>query len=594
MKFGTGQRTRDKRMFNNMSLPARMFTAFLFMGLIVLIVALVGWSATYRLNTHLNTLSTTSLPSVLGMWKIKEGQTQIESSARALLNPKLLGAERRAELASIRQALEHIDDGFSQYDPAPRTEEEEKLYKKLQTNGNRWRQDLEDFLQLNQEFESLGILNPLEVQLALVRQGRERSPEMAEAKTATNLFNKLYERSQANRIFFEGQNQSILKILEINEEVATAAYKAAQEDVSKSLFWAVTGLLLGPLTAVIFGLYFSNTIAKPLGAKIIGVVTVAEQISAGDLTTSVPVPEDRDEIGKLLVAFRTMTKSLSSLISQVQQSGIQVTSSATQIAASGKQLEATVQEQLASTNEVVATAKEIAATSGELVRTMDEVTEMAHSTATAAGAGQKDLSRMEATMSQLADATSAISAKLGAISEKANNINSIVTTIAKVADQTNLLSLNAAIEAEKAGEYGLGFAVVAREIRRLADQTAVATLDIEQMVKEMQSAVSTGVMEMDKFTREVSRGVDDIRNISAQIAQIIERVQALTPRFEAVNQGVEAQSTGATQISEAMVQLSEASSQTAQSLREINSAIGQLNETAQGLRREISRFQVGD
>ncbi|WP_017716333.1 methyl-accepting chemotaxis protein [Kamptonema formosum] len=581
-------------MFNNMSLPARMFTAFLFMGLIVLIVALVGWSATYRLNTHLNTLSTTSLPSVLGMWKIKEGQTQIESSARALLNPKLLGAERRAELASIRQALEHIDDGFSQYDPAPRTEEEEKLYKKLQTNGNRWRQDLEDFLQLNQEFESLGILNPLEVQLALVRQGRERSPEMAEAKTATNLFNKLYERSQANRIFFEGQNQSILKILEINEEVATAAYKAAQEDVSKSLFWAVTGLLLGPLTAVIFGLYFSNTIAKPLGAKIIGVVTVAEQISAGDLTTSVPVPEDRDEIGKLLVAFRTMTKSLSSLISQVQQSGIQVTSSATQIAASGKQLEATVQEQLASTNEVVATAKEIAATSGELVRTMDEVTEMAHSTATAAGAGQKDLSRMEATMSQLADATSAISAKLGAISEKANNINSIVTTIAKVADQTNLLSLNAAIEAEKAGEYGLGFAVVAREIRRLADQTAVATLDIEQMVKEMQSAVSTGVMEMDKFTREVSRGVDDIRNISAQIAQIIERVQALTPRFEAVNQGVEAQSTGATQISEAMVQLSEASSQTAQSLREINSAIGQLNETAQGLRREISRFQVGD
>ncbi len=569
-----------------------MFTAFLFMGLIVLIVALVGWSATYRLNTHVNTLSQTSLTSVLGMWKVKEGHTQIESSERALLNPKLTETERHAELAIIRQALERIDEGFSEYDPSPRTKEEDKIYKKLQTNWNRWRQNQEDFLRLNQEFESQGILNPFEVQLALVRQGREKSPEMAAATTASNLFNKLHERSQANRLLFEGPNKLILDILKINEDMATAAYKGAQEDVSQSTFWVVTGLILGPLTAVIFGFYFSNTIAKPLGAKIIGVVRVAEQISAGDLATSVPVTDEKDEIGKLLTAFRTMTQSLNSLISQVQQSGIQVTSSATQIAASGKQLEATVQEQVASTNEVVATAKEIAATSGELVKTMDEVGNMAQATATAAGAGQKDLARMEATMSQLADATSAISAKLGAISEKANNINSVVTTITKVADQTNLLSLNAAIEAEKAGEYGLGFAVVAREIRRLADQTAVATLDIEQMVKEMQSAVSSGVMSMDKFTQEVSRGVEDIRHISAQIAQIIERVQALTPRFEAVNQGVEAQSTGATLISDAMVQLSEASSQTAQSLREINSAIGQLNEAAQGMRREISRFHL--
>ncbi|MCA1993616.1 MAG: methyl-accepting chemotaxis protein, partial [Coleofasciculus sp. S288] len=167
-----------------------------------------------------------------------------------------------------------------------------------------------------------------------------------------------------------------------------------------------------------------------------------------------------------------------------------------------------------------------------------------------------------------------------------------VTTITKVADQTNLLSLNAAIEAEKAGEYGLGFAVVAREIRRLADQTAVATLDIENMVREMQSAVSTGVMEMDKFTKEVGQSVEDVRDISVQLGSIIEQVQALSPRFEAVNQGMETQSQGAQQINEAMVQLSEASSQTATALREINSAIEQLNDAAHGLRHEISRFKV--
>lgn len=167
-------------------------------------------------------------------------------------------------------------------------------------------------------------------------------------------------------------------------------------------------------------------------------------------------------------------------------------------------------------------------------------------------------------------------------------------TIIKVADQTNLLSLNAAIEAEKAGEYGTGFAVVAREIRRLADQTAVATLDIEMMVKEMQAAVSTGVMEMDKFTQQVKQSVADVGNISNKIESIIFQVQTLTPSFQQVSSSMEAQSQGAVQISDAMVQLSEASSQTAESLREINGAIAQLNDAAQGLRQEISSFKVAD
>ena len=107
------------------------------------------------------------------------------------------------------------------------------------------------------------------------------------------------------------------------------------------------------------------------------------------------------------------------------------------------------------------------------------------------------------------------------------NINLVVTTITKVADQTNLLSINAAIEAEKAGEYGLGFLVVAREIRRLADQTAVATLDIERMVKEMQYSVSAGVMEMDKFSEQVRQVVSEVGTIGGQLGQIITSVQGL-------------------------------------------------------------------
>jgi methyl-accepting chemotaxis protein WspA len=400
------------------------------------------------------------------------------------------------------------------------------------------------------------------------------------------------QRARVSIPAYQAAEDNLKEVVEYNQNMATQVVRDAQQDVAESSFWVFLGMLLGPLTAIIFGFYFSTTIAKPLGAKIVGVVRVAEKISSGDLTTPVRVTETQDEIGRLTVAFAQMTQKLNSLIRQVQHSGIQITSSTTEIAASGKQLEATVTEQVASTNQVVATAKEIAATSGELVKTMDQVGELAGQTAIAAGTGQQEIVRMENTMRQLANATASISSKLGVISEKANNINSVVTTITKVADQTNLLSLNAAIEAEKAGEYGTGFAVVAREIRRLADQTAIATLDIESMVKDMQSAVSTGVMEMDKFTTEVSRGVEDVRTISGQIGKIIERVQGLTPRFDAVTKGMEDQSEGAQQISDAMVQLSEASRQTAQSLRDTNRAIEQLNEAAQGLQREISFFKV--
>ncbi|PHJ62607.1 chemotaxis protein [Nostoc linckia z18] len=397
--------------------------------------------------------------------------------------------------------------------------------------------------------------------------------------------------------FFQDSRLNIEEFERIGNEFELNENQFLEQSITstKSASFFLSSLtLIASIISLLIAFAATFFIAKVLSKKIAKAVEVADKISVGDLTQTVVegATNTKDEVGQLLKAFQNMIQSLNKLIRQVQQSGIQVTSSATQIAASGKQLEATITEQLASTNEVTAAAKEIFATSKELVKTMEEVAGMSQATTTAASDSQKDLLRMETTMRQLAEATNSIAARLGVISEKANNINNIVVTITKVADQTNLLSLNAAIEAEKAGEYGLGFAVVAREIRRLADQTAVATLDIEQMVKQMQSSVSTGVMEMDKFAAEVGRSVEDVANISTQVGQIIEQVQYLAPRFEAVNQGTETQSQGAQQISDAMVQLSSTSLQTADSLREINSAIAQLNQVAQGLRQEISRFQV--
>ncbi|MBD2457492.1 methyl-accepting chemotaxis protein [Nostoc sp. FACHB-87] len=397
--------------------------------------------------------------------------------------------------------------------------------------------------------------------------------------------------------YLEKSGDMSYKFRQIHEEFASHQKEIMSNRIEGTKVMLNLMSLLAVLVTILtiaIAFFVTSVVSRSLGSRVSQVVDVAEQISAGDFTLSLPENElkTKDELGQIMASFQIMLQKLSTLIRQVQSSGIQVTTSATLVGAAGTQLETTLTEQVASTNQVTATAKEIAATSKELAHTMEQVVTMSQATTTAANISQTDLQRMETSMRQLATATNTIATRLGIISEKANNINNIVLTITKVADQTNLLSLNAAIEAEKAGEYGLGFAVVAREIRRLADQTAVATLDIEQMVKQMQSSVSTGVMEMDKFAAEVGRSVADVSHISSQVGQIIQQVQDLNPRFAAVNQGMEMQSLGAQQISDAMVQLSSTSIQTADSLREINQALAQLNQVARGLRQEVSVFKV--
>jgi methyl-accepting chemotaxis protein WspA len=223
--------------------------------------------------------------------------------------------------------------------------------------------------------------------------------------------------------------------------------------------------------------------------------------------------------------------------------------------------------------------EEIATVTDQLVHTMRGMASVSDEGIQENTPAEKaDLAQMEEAMQQMEQASIAISGKLETINQKAESITTVVTTITKVADQTNLLSLNASIEAEKAGEYGRGFTVVAREIRRLADQTAVATLDIEHMVKEMQSAVVSGVMEMDKFISEVRRNVHDVGRISSKIALIIQQVQALSPSFEQVNV--------------AMNDLSAEVKETENSLHETFTSIEQLNEVAKGLEAQVSRFNV--
>jgi len=348
------------------------------------------------------------------------------------------------------------------------------------------------------------------------------------------------------------------------------------------------GLAVGGMACVVALLSWLTT--SSIG-RIGQAVAASRRVASGDLTGSVDM-HGGDETGQLLRDIGGMTANLLSIVSQVKQSSLDLNATAKQLSVAGLQQESAISSLGASTSEAAVASRQISVTGKELLSTMNEVAEVAAETEQVADAGRENLAGVGETMAHLKQSTANFSQRLAAIRQRAEDINMVITTITKVADQTNLLSINAAIEAEKAGDYGQGFIVVAREIRRLADQTAVATLDIERLVEQMQQAVTLGVMEMDRFSAEVKTGVDRVAGISTQFAEVIDKVHGLTNRFEQVNQGMEAQAAGAQQITEALMTLTDGSRAAAEALKEFKAASQQMVFSVSGLTETVSQFRV--
>lgn len=306
-------------------------------------------------------------------------------------------------------------------------------------------------------------------------------------------------------------------------------------------------------------------------------------LAAGDLSSRIQLINQDTEFEQVAVSFNKMAETFETIIGRLQQIGYTLTTTASEIASASKEQETIVVEQEATTREIAITANGISSTAKEFAITMNEVSLAADQTSDLALNGKGSLNNMESIMHNMVEASGKIANKLAVLNEKANNITSVITTISKVADQTNLLSLNASIEAEKAGEYGRSFSVIAREIRRLADQTAIATIDVENMVNEIMSAVSSSVIGVDDFNQAIRKGAEQVHGVGEQLATIIEQVQSFTARIEIVNQGMQVQSRDAEQINEAIAQLSQTARQTTEAIYQFHKTVQELNQTAHEL-----------
>lgn len=538
---------------NNLTLRQRILASFMVILAIMALMVVVDYRRLLVIESEVKLINSDAVPGIYHSASIRAAWLTGFITVQDALSLDT-AQERAAALEALPKNDQALDEEVAQY------------RRTIERN---------DDLQLFEAFER-----------ELREYKRIRAEILAPGTLADAALAQARVKSDLRPAFYKGRDILATVVTE-NKRQADEAAEAIRKSVTDAEVGMMVSLALAIAAAVICGVLLMRAIADPMRY----IVKTLESTGGGDLTRRLKLAR-KDEFNAIETGFNGMLDELTGLVGKTQRSAVQVATSVTEIAATSKQQQATASEVAATTTEIGATSREISATSRELVRTMTEVSGAAEQTAALAGNGQVGLARMEETMRNVVGAAGSVNAKLAILNEKAGNITQVVTTITKVADQTNLLSLNAAIEAEKAGEYGRGFVVVATEIRRLADQTAVATYDIEQMVREIQSSVSAGVMGMDKFSEEVRRGMADMQQVGDQLSQIIQQVQTLAPRVQMVNEGMQAQATGAEQINQALQQLSDAAQQTVESLRQSSLAIDELTLVANDLRSGVSRFKV--
>ena len=322
-----------------------------------------------------------------------------------------------------------------------------------------------------------------------------------------------------------------------------------------------------------------------------GLLGVTEAAANGDLTRR-PGALEGEQMQRLAASVDSMVGGLRKLVGDLQGGMLQIRGCTTDLSASVRDSESTLAEQATSSTEVAATSTEMAQNANELATTMHRVSSTNEGALQRAVQGRESLQRLDSTMAQILAASADISSELVAMATRSTDTTSVVTAITRVADQTNLLSLNAAIEAEKAGEYGPGFSVTAGEIRRLSDQTTEAAGHIEQIVREMHSAITSSVLGLDRFNEQVRRNVDDVGVLGGVLTGVIESVEALAPRVESASESMRAQADGAAQINEAIRQIHGSITHAHRSMRTTSEATQALNAVAQQLQFGISRFRL--
>ena len=355
----------------------------------------------------------------------------------------------------------------------------------------------------------------------------------------------------------------------------------------------VTSLVVGLVISSVLCLVGIGVAIRILFRPIRATVSSLKNISEGEGDLTQKLDESRpDETGELALYFNKFCGQMRDVIAEVLDSASDVAAAATEISANSEQLAVTVREQQAKTNQISAAVEESSSSVAEVARRSGDATSSAQQAGEHARVGGEEVGKTIGTIERISNDVQAIAADIGALGKRSEQIGSIVDTINDIAEQTNLLALNAAIEAARAGEHGRGFAVVADEVRKLAERTQHATGEIGESIQAIQTETLRAVERMNKGSHEVREGVDQARSAGQTIGRIVTSSHEVTDMIKSIAENARQQASAADEISRSVAGIAELSAQFTASTGQTAAATTQLSAKAETLHTLVERFKT--
>ncbi len=404
--------------------------------------------------------------------------------------------------------------------------------------------------------------------------------------------------------FNEAFHANLNKIInEHTPEVVAAANDFTKHISSQAKHEAMGGVKLIAFSVIVsaivaaFFMWSANTmIIRP----IVRIKETVEKFAHGDLTDRSGVKisffgrEIKDEVSALGSSVDDMADSMSNVLGRITESSNLLASSSEQLSASASEIKSGTDSQSAQTAQVATAMEEMSATVIEVAKNSQQVSESARIAQETASDGGNIVREAINAMQEVSESTTSTAETIGKLGESSEEIGSIISVINDIADQTNLLALNAAIEAARAGEQGRGFAVVADEVRKLAERTTTATKEISAMISSIQTETNTAVEAMGDGIKKVDNGVRLANETGEALAKIVDGVQSVTDMVNQIATATEEQSATADEISRSMDSISDVSKSNVEAIGEVTSATGETARLATELKDLVASFKVNN
>ena len=393
--------------------------------------------------------------------------------------------------------------------------------------------------------------------------------------------------------FWQNGDQQVFSISEPFAEGPWTVVASMPQDEIREVTWSVglrlaIGSLLAMLLAVAATLWLLRRKLRPLG----DLVRQAEALGAGDLNARLTVTS-HDEIGQLARSFNQMGEALATMVQQIRGASEQVAGRARSLAGLSSGACEGMEQQSGEITSMAGAVEEFSATSMNIADNMAGTERMARENAQQTRIGRSAMDEASASLKQIAEALGGTATVMDTLGARSQEIGGIVGVITAIAEQTNLLALNAAIEAARAGEQGRGFAVVADEVRGLAARTRQATDEISGMIASIQQQTGHAISTLEQGNRLMQEGLERNDKVADALARIDEQSRAAGERFAVISTATQEQSSTATVLSRNLQSIAQANSEQHDVANELATTARELEGLAAQLRQEVDRFRVG-